>query len=98
MLIDAKYEGYLGRQAGEIERFRRMESLRIPGDLDYGDMGELRIEAREALTRIRPRTLGQASRISSVSPADVTVLWVRISRKRGQRNPVEPPLFTHQTS
>jgi len=98
VLIDAKYEGYLQRQATQVKRFRRMESLRIPGDLNYGDMGDLRIEAREALTRIRPLTLGQASRISSLSPADVTVLWIRISRKRGHRTSSEPPRFTHQTS
>ena len=82
VLINAKYSGYVDRQAREIERFRRLESMAIPQNLDYSSMPGLRLEARERLARVAPQTLGQASRISGINPADITVLWIFLTRKR----------------
>ncbi|MBQ3055708.1 MAG: tRNA uridine-5-carboxymethylaminomethyl(34) synthesis enzyme MnmG [Oscillospiraceae bacterium] len=72
--ISLKYEGYIKRQEAQIEQFHRMESLLIPEDIDFESLQMLRIEARQKLTKIRPRSIGQASRISGVSPADITAL------------------------
>ncbi len=74
--IGLKYEGYIKRQLKQIAEFSRMESRPIPADIDYDDVIGLRREAREKLSRIRPENFGQASRISGVSPADITVLMV----------------------
>ncbi len=82
VLIEAKYSGYVDRQAKQIDRFRRLESLAIPLRTDYATMPELRFEARERLTRVAPTTLGQAGRISGVTPADVTVLWIYLTGRR----------------
>ncbi len=82
VLIDARYSGYLTRQADLVDRMRRLESLALPPDLDYRAIAELRLEAREKLARVAPRTLGQASRISGISPADITVLWVSVTGRR----------------
>ncbi|UCF33905.1 MAG: tRNA uridine-5-carboxymethylaminomethyl(34) synthesis enzyme MnmG, partial [Phycisphaerales bacterium] len=79
VLVDAKYSGYLTRQSLQIQRLRRLESLEIPDRLDYARIPELRLEAQERLARLAPRTLGQASRISGINPADITVLWVHIT-------------------
>lgn len=72
--LEAKYSGYISRQAVEVERFQRMESRRIPPTFDFAAVPQLRQEAREKLTQIRPTSLGQASRISGVTPADLAVL------------------------
>ena len=80
-LIQAKYAGYVDRQDRQIDRFRRLESMAIPARADYAAMTGLRAEAREQLTRVSPTTLGQASRITGVNPADVTVLWIYLSRR-----------------
>jgi tRNA uridine 5-carboxymethylaminomethyl modification enzyme len=82
VLVSAKYSGYVARQERQIERFRRLESLSIPDRVDYAAMPELRIEAREKLARVAPKTLGQAARVSGINPADITVLWVYISGRR----------------
>ena len=82
-LIDAKYTGYVDRQQRQIERFRRLESLPIPDRVNYAAISGLRNEAREKLTAVAPRTLGQAGRISGINPADLTVLWVHLSVRRG---------------
>jgi tRNA uridine 5-carboxymethylaminomethyl modification enzyme len=74
VVLEAKYSGYIGRQAAQVERFQRMESRPIPPHFDYSAIPQLRTEAREKLARIRPTSLGQASRISGISPADLTVL------------------------
>ncbi len=71
-----KYEGYIKRQLKQVEEFVRMEDRLLPADIDYDDVGGLRLEAREKLKKIRPASFGQASRISGVSPADITVLMV----------------------
>jgi tRNA uridine 5-carboxymethylaminomethyl modification enzyme len=74
VVIEAKYSGYVGRQAVEVNRFRRMEGKAIPAQLDFAAIPQLRVEAREKLTRVRPTSLGQASRISGITPADLAVL------------------------
>jgi tRNA uridine 5-carboxymethylaminomethyl modification enzyme len=74
VVLEAKYSGYVDRQAAEVERFRRMEDKHIPSHFDYSAVPQLRAEAREKLTRIRPASLGQASRISGITPADLAVL------------------------
>ncbi len=74
--IKLKYEGYIARQAAQVEQFHKLESKLLPKDADYGSIHGLRLEARQKLDKIRPESLGQASRISGVSPADVSVLVV----------------------
>jgi tRNA uridine 5-carboxymethylaminomethyl modification enzyme len=74
VVVEAKYSGYVDRQAAEVERFRRMEDKRIPSQFDFTAVVQLRHEAREKLTRVRPTSLGQASRISGITPADLAVL------------------------
>jgi tRNA uridine 5-carboxymethylaminomethyl modification enzyme len=76
--IEAKYAGYLARQAAQIERARRMEERPIPPGLDYAAVPHLRAEAREKLARIRPRSLGQAGRISGIGPSDLAVLMIHL--------------------
>jgi tRNA uridine 5-carboxymethylaminomethyl modification enzyme len=79
--IEAKYNGYIGRQTDQIERFRRLEVKRIPGDIDYRGIPQLRAEAREKLERVRPGSLGQAGRISGISPADIATLLIHLKRE-----------------
>ena len=74
--IDIKYEGYITRQRQQVEQFRKMEKKLIPADINYDDVENLRKEARQKLSAIRPASLGQASRISGVSPADISVLMI----------------------
>ena len=74
--IEIKYEGYIERQLRQVEAFKKMEKKLIPLDLNYDDVGSLRLEARQKLKEFRPTSVGQASRISGVSPADVSVLLV----------------------
>jgi tRNA uridine 5-carboxymethylaminomethyl modification enzyme len=74
VVVEAKYSGYVDRQALEVDRFRRMEGKTIPPHLDFAAIPQLRVEAREKLTRVRPANLGQASRISGITPADLAVL------------------------
>ncbi len=80
--ILAHYEGYLERQREQVERMRRMEDVAMPGGIDYAAITALRIEAREKLAALRPRTLGAASRIPGVSPGDISVLMVHLSSSR----------------
>ena len=74
--IAVKYDGYIQRQMRQVEEMKRLDSRPLPADLDYGAIGGLRLEARQKLQRIRPMNLGQASRVSGVSPADIAVLMV----------------------
>ncbi|UCG83620.1 MAG: tRNA uridine-5-carboxymethylaminomethyl(34) synthesis enzyme MnmG [Dehalococcoidia bacterium] len=78
--IEAKYEGYIERQAAEVERIRRMEERAIPPDFDYDGVDGFRKEARERLKHFRPATLGQASRIYGVTPADIAILMVYLEK------------------
>ncbi len=80
--IELKYEGYLKRQLGQIERFRRSEARRIPDWLDYAAVPELRDEARTKLADVRPASLGQAARISGISPADIAIVMVYLEGRR----------------
>ena len=80
--IDIKYEGYIDRQQRQIDEMKRLEKQAIPEDIDYSEITGLRLEAIEKLGKIRPETVGQASRISGVSPADTSVLIVYLERKR----------------
>ena len=80
--IQIKYAGYLARQERQVEQFRREESRRIPPDTDYGAIAGLRLEAREKLAAIRPASVGQAGRISGVSPSDVAVLLIYLQTKK----------------
>ena len=81
--IYIKYEGYLTRQAKQVEQFKKLESKVIPQNINYEDVSSLRIEARQKLTKLRPANIGQASRISGVSPADISVLLVYLETFRG---------------
>ena len=74
--IYIKYEGYLSRQEKQVKQFKKLEQKLIPTDIDYDDVSSLRIEARQKLSKLRPANIGQASRISGVSPADISVLLV----------------------
>ena len=80
--VSLKYRGYIDKQLAQIERFKKLEGKTIPEDIDYMSMEGLRNEAREKLTDIRPVSVGQASRISGVSPADINVLLVQLERSR----------------
>jgi tRNA uridine 5-carboxymethylaminomethyl modification enzyme len=79
--ISIKYEGYISRQLQQVEHFKKLENKRIPDDIDYDDVSNLRKEARQKLANIRPSSIGQASRISGVSPADVSVLLIYLTAK-----------------
>ena len=74
VVLEGKYAGYIDRQAAQVERFQRLESKPIPAHFDFAAVPQLRAEAREKLRRIRPASLGQASRISGISPADLAVV------------------------
>ena len=78
--ISVKYEGYIRRQQSQVEDFKRMASHRLPPELDYGSIQGLRLEAREKLAAVRPLDLGQASRISGVSPADIAALMITLEK------------------
>ncbi|MBQ9132537.1 MAG: tRNA uridine-5-carboxymethylaminomethyl(34) synthesis enzyme MnmG, partial [Clostridia bacterium] len=79
--VDIKYAGYANRQRSEVERHRKLEEKQLPADIDYKQIRGLRLEAAQKLDKIRPRTVGQASRISGVNPADVTVLLIYLGMK-----------------
>ncbi|HKL12387.1 MAG TPA: tRNA uridine-5-carboxymethylaminomethyl(34) synthesis enzyme MnmG [Halanaerobiales bacterium] len=83
--IQTKYKGYIDRQESQIEQFKKMEDKLIPKDIDYDQLENLRLEAREKLDKIRPRSLGQASRISGVSPADISVLMIYIEQQEREK-------------
>jgi tRNA uridine 5-carboxymethylaminomethyl modification enzyme len=77
--VELKYEGYIRRQQAAIDEMRRLENKLLPEDTDYSSMHGLRKEAQEKLAKVKPRSIGQASRISGVSPADISVLIVWLS-------------------
>ena len=80
--ISIKYEGYINRQIRQAEQFKRLESKKLPDGIDYSSIEGLRIEARQKLDKIRPKSLGQASRISGVNPADIAVLMVYLKNEK----------------
>lgn len=79
--IELKYEGYINRQKADIAEMRRLEGKKLAADLNYDEITGLRLEAREKLNKVRPENIGQASRISGVSPADISVLMIYLSKK-----------------
>lgn len=83
---EIKYAGYIEKQQREVERFASLESKKLPEDIDYGTIKGIRIEAAQKLQRLRPQSIGQASRISGISPADISVLLVYLSRRGGEEN------------
>ncbi|ADL08988.1 tRNA uridine-5-carboxymethylaminomethyl(34) synthesis enzyme MnmG [Thermosediminibacter oceani] len=83
--IMTAYDGYIKRQLKQVENFRKMENKRIPDDIDYDKIHGLRTEAREKLKKIRPASIGQASRISGVNPADITILLIYLESEKRRR-------------
>lgn len=84
--VEVKYEGYIKQQNDEIEKLKQQEKTALPENFDYSAIKGLRIEAVQKLNKIQPQTLGQASRISGVSPADITVLSIYLKAKKDERN------------
>ncbi|AGC69716.1 tRNA uridine 5-carboxymethylaminomethyl modification enzyme MnmG [Thermoclostridium stercorarium subsp. stercorarium DSM 8532] len=82
--IRIKYEGYIAKQMQQIEQFKKMEERLLPEDINYEEIHGLRLEARQKLSKYRPRSLGQASRISGVSPADISVLVIYLNARKGR--------------
>ena len=85
MEVQIKYEGYIAKQQAQIEKFRKLENKKLPEDIDYNGIDGLRIEARQNLSAMRPLSVGQASRISGVSPADINVLIIYLEKLRRQK-------------
>ena len=88
--VEIRYDGYIQRQQRAIEEFRRMEDEPIPADLDYARVPHLRAEARERWAQVRPRSVGQAARVSGICPTDVTLLMVFLSKLRRERELRDP--------
>ena len=84
--INIKYDGYIRRQMKQVEQFKKLEQKKLPEDIDYEEVGSLRIEARQKLEAHRPVSIGQASRISGVSPADISVLLVYLESRSGHKH------------
>ena len=84
--IQVKYEGYIKLQESQVEKFKKLEQKKLPQDIDYEQIKGLRLEARQKLNKIKPESVGQASRISGVSPADISVLLIFLEQnKRGEK-------------
>ncbi|MDD2484014.1 MAG: tRNA uridine-5-carboxymethylaminomethyl(34) synthesis enzyme MnmG, partial [Eubacteriales bacterium] len=83
--VAIKYEGYITKQKQQIEKFQKMENKKIPEDLEYETLDGIRIEAKQKLAKIRPISIGQASRISGVSPADINVLLIHLEQRRRRK-------------
>ena len=84
--IEIKYEGYIERQKRQVEQYKKMEKHKIPNWMDYDEVPSLRLEARQKLKAFRPVSVGQASRISGVSPADISVLLVYLEHESHMRD------------
>mgnify|MGYP003293131355 CR=1 FL=1 len=83
--IQVKYEGYIKLQEGQVEKFKKLEKKKIPEDIVYSEIKGLRLEARQKLDKIKPLSIGQASRISGVSPADISVLHIYIEQEKNKK-------------
>jgi tRNA uridine 5-carboxymethylaminomethyl modification enzyme len=84
--INIKYDGYIKRQLRQVEQFKKLENRRIPEEIDYMTIPSLRIEARQKLMKFKPISIGQASRISGVSPADISVLLVYLTQYNHEKS------------
>ena len=84
--INLKYEGYIKRQKQQVEHFKKLEKRLIPSNIDYDDVSNLRKEARQKLKAVQPASVGQASRISGVSPADISVLLIYLEKEKMLKN------------
>jgi tRNA uridine 5-carboxymethylaminomethyl modification enzyme len=84
--VSLKYEGYIKKQLQQVEKFKSLEEKKLPEGIDYSSIDGLRLEARQKLDAIKPTSIGQASRISGVSPADISVLLVYIEQFRRRGN------------
>jgi tRNA uridine 5-carboxymethylaminomethyl modification enzyme len=87
VLIETKYEGYVSRQETQIAAFRKLEHIKLAETLDYASIPHLRCEAKEKLLRFRPETLGQATRLGGITPADITVIQIYLKKQHGSTNP-----------
>lgn len=87
--IAIKYDGYIKKQLAQVEQMRRLEEKALPADIDYKTLAGLRLEAQEKLDRVRPQNIGQASRISGVSPADISVLMIWLSKRSNNKPTAE---------
>lgn len=85
MEVQIKYDGYIKKQHAQIEKFRRLENRKLSRDMNYSEIDGLRIEARQKLDKFKPLSVGQASRISGVSPADINVLLIHLEKRRRQK-------------
>jgi tRNA uridine 5-carboxymethylaminomethyl modification enzyme len=79
--ISLKYEGYINRQIAQANKFKKMENKKIPQDINYSEIGGLRLEARQKLNKVKPLNIGQASRISGVNPSDISILLMYLKMK-----------------
>jgi tRNA uridine 5-carboxymethylaminomethyl modification enzyme len=84
--IQIKYQGYIEKQKKQVEQFRKLEGKRIPDDIDYDRIKGLRKESRDRLKQVRPVSIGQASRISGVNPADISILLVYLEQQKRLRS------------
>ena len=80
--IEIKYEGYIERQQKQVDNFRRVESRKLPENIDYKEISGLRLEAQQKLNLFKPMSIGQASRISGVTPADISVLLIYLTQNK----------------
>lgn len=87
--IAIKYDGYIKKQLAQVEQMRKLEVKKLPQDVDYKELSGLRLEAQEKLNRVKPANIGQASRISGVSPADISVLLIWLAKKKGENSNIE---------
>ena len=85
MEVEIKYGGYIQKQLAQIEKFKRLENKKLSADMDYSKIDGLRIEAQQKLNALKPVSIGQASRISGVSPADINVLLIYLEKQRRSR-------------
>ncbi len=83
--IELKYEGYIKLQEEQVQKFKKLEEKLLPDEIDYSKIKGLRIEARQKLNKIKPNSVGQASRISGVSPADISVLLIYLEQRKAHK-------------
>ena len=84
--IEIKYEGYILKARKEADRMRKMDNIALPEDIDYLNVDNLALEARQKLDKIRPASLGQASRISGINPSDIQVLAIYLKQRQKERS------------